>query len=40
MMFALIFIMLFGIGKNILLTYLKLEAMIRKTFPLKLVLFR
>ena len=34
MMFALMFLMLFGIGRNILLTYLMLKILMRKTSPL------
>ena len=40
MLFALMFLMLFGIGRNILLTCHMLKILMRKTFPLKLVLFK
>ena len=35
-----IIIIILGIGRNILLTYLILKILMRKTFPLKLVLFK
>ena len=40
MMFALMFLMLFGIGENILLTCPMLNILMKRTFPLKLALFK
>ena len=40
MMFALMFLMLFGIGENILLTCPMLKILMKRTFPLKLALFK